>query len=83
MVLFPMTLSDLEGLSEILSDAKQRAVSLRQLSFLLVRLSYCIHLCHVQKVLQIVVNLSSGGQFFFRDTVYIMRVSRSAWCILQ
>jgi len=33
-VSFRMTLSDLEWLSEIFSDTKHRAVSLRQLSFL-------------------------------------------------
>ena len=35
MVLFPMILSDLEWLSEIFSDTKRRAVSLRQPSFML------------------------------------------------
>ena len=34
MVLFPMTLSDLEWLSEIYNDNKHRAASLRQLRFL-------------------------------------------------
>ena len=34
MVLFPMTLSDLERLSEIFNDTKHRTASLQQMSFL-------------------------------------------------
>jgi len=36
MVLFPVTLSELEWLSEILNDTRHRAASLRQLSFCLI-----------------------------------------------
>jgi len=39
-VSFRMTLSDLAWLSEIFSDMKHRAVSLRQLSFFFVTLSF-------------------------------------------
>jgi len=44
-----MTFSDLEGLSKIFNDMKHRTISLRQLSFLLIR--ECTHVCSFPSVL--------------------------------